>query len=120
MTRQEKQALLEDYLTFVEGNDKWEIEKFLDSLEMNKEKAIKIIEGLKDAYNIDHINQAIRFAIDYMKNNTEAEEEIIGWVNYYPDHKDNCGMPYDTQQQAKRGELSSRGKVIQLPIRKPQ
>lgn len=124
MTREEKKQLIEEYTKFngVNCTDIDEhIDQFLDSLEMNKEKAIELIENFTPHEDVGNIFsyeeiQALKFAIDFMKN--DEEPEIIGWANYYPE-ENHLGGAYKTKESGKLNVNVGKNS-IQCPIIKPK
>lgn len=123
MNREEKKKMLNEFCKFIsnKGDYTEAINDYLDSLEMNKEKAIEVLEIWFGSLNLaiaeDNEVKAMKFAIDYMKD----EGEIIGWVNYYPESiSGNFGNLYYTKEDAETSINSARGRCIQIPIRKPK
>lgn len=127
MNREETIKVIQDYTEYFnkakEQGRTVTVFDYMDSLDMNKEKAIGILERWLDPENFGKtvVGQALQFAIDYMKK-SEDEGDIIGWVNYYPDF-DNFGKSYQpliySTDIVAHGNSLFGVKSIQIPIRKP-
>lgn len=130
MNREEKIKLIKGFSAhlankggLLASNFEQEVELYLDSLEMNKERAIELIQSMYDRCGFrgvegNQTGEAIQFAIDYMKD----EGEIIGWANYHKDSvcDDKWGSTYMKIENAKEAVEHEKDNVIQIPIRLPK
>jgi hypothetical protein len=123
MNREETIKVIQDYTEYFnkakEQGREVNVFDYVDSLEMNKEKAIDILERWLDPDNFGKtvVGKTIQFAIDYMKS-SQDEGEVIGWVNYYKTQCITKSVIHLTVQAARSCAISDN--AIQIPIRKPK